>query len=182
MHVECGKASKGAVYVSLCGLFPFIVVFFVEWEWGVVGDGVPDVVFCESYGAHVGFVVVECGAEVGVVPLDVFGCSTDVLGVVEGFLQFFRHACELESALGVVFPDGGSQHRCLGVRVESPCFHRRVEVFEVVEFLHPTPNPRARGEFGLGFIFGLEGLLGGMCKLRHKKECREYEDVVDADG
>ena len=51
-----------------------------EWEGCVVGDGVPDVV-CESYGAHVGFVVVKCGAKVGVVPMDVFGCSTDVLGV-----------------------------------------------------------------------------------------------------
>ena len=81
MHVECGKAPKSGVDVSLCGLFPFVVVFFVKWEWGVVGDGVPDVVFCNSYGAHVGFVVVERGAEVGVVPLDVFGCSTDVLGV-----------------------------------------------------------------------------------------------------
>ena len=48
VHVECGKASKGAVDVSLCGLFPFIVVFLAEWEWGVVGDGVPDVVFCKS--------------------------------------------------------------------------------------------------------------------------------------
>ena len=126
MHVECGKASESGVDVTLCCLFPFVVVLFVEWEWGVVGDVVPDVVFCKSYGAHVGFVVVECGAEVGVVPLDVFGCSTDVLGVVEGFLQFFRHACELEPALGVVFPDGGPQHRCLGVCVEISCFHRRV--------------------------------------------------------
>ena len=48
VHVECGKASKGAVYVSLCGLFQFIVFVFVEWDWGVVGDGVPDVVFCKS--------------------------------------------------------------------------------------------------------------------------------------
>ena len=47
MHVECGKASKSAVDVSLCGLFPFVVFLFVKWEWGVVGDGVPDVVFCK---------------------------------------------------------------------------------------------------------------------------------------
>ena len=52
----------------------------------------------------------------------------------------------------------------------------------MVEFLHPAPDPRARGELGLIFVFGLESLLGGMCKLRHKKECREYEDVVDANG
>ena len=39
--------------VPLCGLFVFVVVFFVEWEWGVVGDGVPQVVFCESKRAHV---------------------------------------------------------------------------------------------------------------------------------
>ena len=45
MHVECGKASKGAVDVSLCGLFPFIVVFFAEWEWCVVSDAGPDAVF-----------------------------------------------------------------------------------------------------------------------------------------
>ena len=78
------------------------------------------------------FVVVECGAKVGSVPLNVFDCTTDMWGVVEGFLHFFRHACELEPALGVVFPDGGPQHRRLGVCVECPCFHRRVKVFEVV--------------------------------------------------
>ena len=27
VHVECGKASESAVDVSLCGLFPFVVVF-----------------------------------------------------------------------------------------------------------------------------------------------------------
>ena len=27
--------------VPLCGLFVFVVVCFAEWEWGVVGDGVP---------------------------------------------------------------------------------------------------------------------------------------------
>ena len=43
--------------------------FSVEWEWGVVGDGVPQVVFCKSKRAHVFFVVVECGAQVGFVPL-----------------------------------------------------------------------------------------------------------------
>ena len=111
------------------------------------------------------------------------GCSTDVWGVVEGFLHFFRHVCEVEPALGVVFPDGGPQHRCLGVRVEGPCFHLCVQILEVVEFLHPAPATRAWGELGLGFAFGLEGLLVGMCKLCHKKEeCRENEDVVDADG
>ena len=72
------------------------------------------------------FVLVECGAEVGSVPLDVFDCAPDVWGVVEGFLHFFRHACELEPALGMVFSDGGPQHRGLGVFVESSCFHRRV--------------------------------------------------------
>ena len=41
VHVECGKASKCGVDVSLCDFFPFIVFVFVEWEWGVVGDGVP---------------------------------------------------------------------------------------------------------------------------------------------
>ncbi len=56
--------------VALRGLFPFVVVLFVKWEWGVFRHGVPDVVFCKSYGVHVGFVVVKCGAEV--VPLDVF--------------------------------------------------------------------------------------------------------------
>ena len=39
--------------VALCGLFVFVVVFFVKWEWGVVGDSVPQVVFCESKCAHV---------------------------------------------------------------------------------------------------------------------------------
>ena len=39
----------------------------------------------------------------------------------------------------------------------------------MVEFLHPKPNPKARGQFGLGFFLGLEGLLGGMRELRHKK-------------
>ena len=48
MHVECGKASESGVDVTLCCLFPCVVVLFVEWEWGVVGDGVPDVVFCKS--------------------------------------------------------------------------------------------------------------------------------------
>ena len=53
MHVECGKTSKGSVDVPLCGLFAIVVVFFVEWEWGVVGDGVSQVVFCKSKCAHV---------------------------------------------------------------------------------------------------------------------------------
>ena len=92
MHVECGKTSKGSVDVPLCGLFVFVVVFFVEWEWGVVGDGVPQVVFCKSKHAHVFFVVVECGAKVGFVPLNVFERATQVWGVVEGFLHVFRHA------------------------------------------------------------------------------------------
>ena len=47
VDVECGKASKGAVDVSLCGLFPCVVVF-LKWEWGVVDDGVPDGVLCKS--------------------------------------------------------------------------------------------------------------------------------------
>ena len=170
------------VWMCRCVVCFHLSWFFVEWEWGVVGDGVPDGVFCESYGSHVGFVVVKCGAKVGVVPLDVFGCSTDVLGVVEGPLQFFCHAAELESALCVVFPYGGPQHRCFGVCVKSSGFHRRVEVFKMVEFLHATPNPRARGQFGLGFISGSEGLLGGMRELCHKKECREYKDVVNTNG
>ncbi len=65
MHVECREASESGVDVSLRGLLLFVVVFFVKWEWGVVRDGVPDVVFCKSYGAHVGFVIVKCGAKVG---------------------------------------------------------------------------------------------------------------------
>ena len=67
------------LFVSICR------GFFVEWEWGVVGDAVPDVAFCKSDGAHVGFVVVECGAEVGFVPDAVFGGPPDVFGVVGGF-------------------------------------------------------------------------------------------------
>ncbi len=46
MHVECGEASEGSVDVPLRGLF--VLSCFVEWEWGVVGDGVPHVVFCKS--------------------------------------------------------------------------------------------------------------------------------------
>ena len=128
------------------------------------------------------FVVVECGAKVGFVPLNVFDRATQVWGVLEGFLHFFRHAFKLEPALGVVFPNGCSQHRRLCVRVERPCFHRRVKVFEVVKLLHLAPNPGSRCEFGLCFAFVLEGLLCGMCELRHKEECRDYEYVVNSDG
>ena len=141
--------------VPLCGLFVFVVVFFVERKWGVVGDGVPQVVFCESKCAHGFFVVVECGAKVGSVPLNVLGCTPDMWSVVEGFLHFFCHLCKLEPALGVVFPDGGSQHRRLGVCVERPCFHRCMKVFEVVELLHLAPYPRPRRELGLCFAFVL---------------------------
>ena len=73
VHVECREAFKCGVDVALRSLFPLIVTLFVKWEWGMVRDGVPDAVFCEFYGGHAGFVVVECGAEVGVVPLEVFG-------------------------------------------------------------------------------------------------------------
>ncbi len=52
----------------------------------------------------------------------------------------------------------------------------------MVELLHSTPSPGARGQLGQGFIFGPEGLLGGMRELGHKKECRENEDVVNANG
>jgi hypothetical protein len=170
------------VDVALCGLFVLVVVFLVKWEWGVVGDSVPQVVFCESKCAHVFFVVVECGAEVGFVPLNVFDRATHMWGGLKGFLHFFRHAFKLEPALGVVFPNGRSQHRRLCVRVERPCFHRRVKVFEVVKFLHLAPSSGSRSELGLGFAFVLEGLLCGVYELRHKEESRENKNVVDADG
>jgi hypothetical protein len=64
----------------------------------------------------------------GFVPVAVFGGPPDVFGVVEGFLQLFRHACDLEPALGVVFPNGGPQHRGLSVRAEISCLHRCVKV------------------------------------------------------
>ena len=85
------------------------------------------------------FVLVECGAKVGFVPLNVFDRATKVWGVADGSLHFFCNAFKLEPALGVVFPDGGSQHRRLGVCVERPCFHRCMKVFEVVELLHLAP-------------------------------------------
>ena len=80
VHVECGSTSKGIVYVSLGGLFVFVVIFFVERKWGVVGDGVSQVVFCKSKCAHGFFVVVECGAKMGSVPLVVLGCPPKVWG------------------------------------------------------------------------------------------------------
>ena len=100
-----------------------------------------------------------------------------MLCAAEGQFELSFHASVLKAALCVVFPYGGPQHRCFGVCVKSSGFHRRVEVFKMVEFLHATPNPRARGQLGLGFIFGPEGLLGGMRELCHKKECRENKDV-----
>ena len=33
--------------VALCGFFSICRGFFVKREWGVVGDGVPNVVFCK---------------------------------------------------------------------------------------------------------------------------------------
>ena len=128
------------------------------------------------------FVVVKCGTEVGFVPLDVFDRATEVWCVLEGFLHFFRHAFKLEPSLGVVFPNGCFQHRRLCVRVERPCFHRRVKVFEVVKFLHLAPSSGPRSELGLGFAFVLESLLCGVYELRHKEESRENKNVVDADG
>ena len=117
--------------VTLCGLFVFVVVFLSS------GSGVLLVMvflkLCSvSPSVPMFFVVVECGAKVGFVPLNVFNRATKVWGVVEGFLNFFRHAFKLEPALGVVFPDGGPQHRRFGVCVECPCFHHRVKVFEVL--------------------------------------------------
>ena len=41
VHIKCGEASKCFVDIPLCGLFVFVVVFFVEWKWSVVGDRVP---------------------------------------------------------------------------------------------------------------------------------------------
>ncbi len=168
--------------MSLCGLFVFVVVFFVEGKWGVIGDGVPQIVFCKSKCAHGFFVVVECGAEVGTVPLAVLGCSADMWGGPKGFLHFFRFLCELEPSLGVVFPDCCSQHRRFCVRVECSCFHCCMKVFEVVELLHFAPYPRPRRELGLCFAFVLQCLMRRVCELCHKEECWEYEYVVDANG
>ena len=169
------------MYVSLCGLFVFVVVFLSR------GSGVLLVmVFLKLCSVSPSVPMVFCGCGVwcksGICATECAWLHARHVECSRGLSPFLLSFVQLEPALGVVFPDGCSQHRRLCVRVERPCFHRRVKVFEVVKLLHLAPNSGSRCEFGLCFAFVLEGLLCGMCELCHKEECREYEYVVNSDG
>ena len=112
---------------------------------------------------------VECGGYVCVMPVFVSCNSCDLCGPPHGLFKVEREPFMLKASSGVVFPDGCSQHGGLGIVIEGPGFDGGVDVSYMLEFLHPAPKSGTRCQLRLGFLFGLECLLGRVGKLCHKK-------------
>ena len=97
-------------------------------------------------------------------------CHSDYLvGGPQCLFEFLFEPPVVEASVEVIFPHGSPQHRGLCVVVEGPGFHLGVEVFEVVEFLHPAPKSGARCQSGLGLLFRTVGFFCGVGELCHEE-------------
>ena len=155
--------------MSLSRFFPFAVVLFGEWKWGLFGGGGADVGFCDSDLSQVAVEVMECGCEVCVVPFGVSCRSGDLHRFPPGFCQFLLKTAVMQAPMVVILPDGRAHHGGLSVVRQSPCFHLRVQVFQVLKFFHPAPVSWSGCQFSLCFFFRLKGFCCRVAKLGYKK-------------